>query len=154
MIALWSLRSLRSLRRKSLAIAVIIVIIWKPLSSDRSDNNRWDSGFHIIAATAKLFLLKTSSGNHSPAIAATTIAEIELFLSPRSPIDHISAITSIVAIIWKPGFRENLARVRLQLHSPEIQETVSRNLSKFRQWKLPRNCVKYKNNPSKRCRKV
>ena len=154
MIALWSLRSLRSLRRKSLAIAAIIVIIWKPLSSDRSDNNRWDSGFHMIAATSKLFLLKTSSGNHSPAIAATTIAEIELFLSPRSPIDHISAITSIVAIIWKPGFRENLARVRLQLHSPEIRETVSRNLSKFRQWKLPRNCVKYKNNPSKRCSKV
>ena len=88
----------------------------------------------MIAATAKLFLLKTSSsGNHSPAIAATTIAEIELFLSPRSPIDHIAAITSIVAIIWKPGFRENLARVRLQLHSPEIKETVSRNLSKFGQ---------------------
>ena len=154
MIALWSLRSLRSLRRKSLAIAAIIVIIWKPLSSDRSDNNRWDSGFHMIAATAKLFLLKTSSSGNPPAIAATTIAEIELCLSPRSPIDHIAAITSIVAIIWKPGFRENLARVRLQLHSPEIQETVSRNLSKFRQWKLPRNCVKYENNPSKRCRKV
>ena len=79
----------------------------------------------MIAATAKLFLLKTSSsGNHSPAIAATTIAEIELFLSSRSPIDHIAAITSIVAIIWKPGFRENLGRVRLQFHSPEIKETV------------------------------
>ena len=88
----------------------------------------------MIAATAKLFLLKTSSsGDHSPAIVATTIAERELFLSPRSPIDHIAAITSIVAIIWKPGFRKNLARVRLQLHCPEIKETVSRNLSKFRQ---------------------
>ena len=62
-------------------------------------------GFHMIAATAKLFLLKTSSsGNHPPAIAATTIAEIELCLSPRSPIDHIAAITSIVAIIWPVSY--------------------------------------------------
>ena len=32
-------------KKKSLAIAAIIAIIWKPLSSDRSDrsdNDRWD----------------------------------------------------------------------------------------------------------------
>ena len=28
--------------KKSLTIAAIIAIIWKPLSSDRSDNDRWD----------------------------------------------------------------------------------------------------------------
>ena len=35
-VSIWSLQSQRSLRKKNSAI------IWKPLSSDRSDNNRWD----------------------------------------------------------------------------------------------------------------
>ena len=55
--------------------------------------------------------------NHFPAIAATTITEVELFISQRSLESgflmiamiaaiaklFFSAITAIVAIIWKPG---------------------------------------------------
>ena len=54
-VFIWSLRSLRSLRKKSSAIAVIIAIFWKPLSSDRSDrsdNDRWDRK-RFISATAE-----------------------------------------------------------------------------------------------------
>ena len=43
-VSIWSLRSLwsqRSLRKKSSAI------IWKPLSCDRSDNDRWDRTFYF-----------------------------------------------------------------------------------------------------------
>ena len=64
-------------------------------------------------------------GNHSPAIAATTIAKIELFISQRLLslrslkewfhmkaaiaevfffFSAIAAITAMVATIWKPGF--------------------------------------------------
>ena len=64
-------------------------------------------------------------GNHFLAIAATTIAEIELFLSQRSlslrtlrslrslesgfhmiaMIAELFLFSAIVEIIWKPGFR-------------------------------------------------
>ena len=71
-VSIWSLRSLRSLRKKSSAI------IWKPLSSDRSDNDRWDRTFCISA------------------IVVAAIAG-EWF-------HMIAMITTMVAIIWKPGF--------------------------------------------------
>ena len=45
--SLWSLRSLR--KKKGSAIAAIIAIIWKLLSSDRSDNDRWDRNISISA---------------------------------------------------------------------------------------------------------
>ena len=51
LVSIWSLRSLWSLRKKSLAIAAIIR---KPLSSDRSDNDRWDikSSISVIVVAA------------------------------------------------------------------------------------------------------
>ena len=68
--------------------------------------------------------VQRSYGNHSPVIAATTIAEIELFISQQYVVaaiagecfhiiamiaevfffSAIAAITAKVAIIWKPGF--------------------------------------------------
>ena len=86
----------------------------------------------MIATIAKKKKVQRSYGNHSPAIAATTIAEIELFTSQRllslrslrslesgfiwslwSPrslkfffffFSAIAAITVMGAIMWKPGF--------------------------------------------------
>ena len=72
-----------------------------------------------------LLLIVASYTTHFLAIAATTIAEIELFLSQRSlslrsleggfhmiaiiaalaELLFFSAIRAMVAIIWKPGFR-------------------------------------------------
>ena len=51
-LSLVSIWSLRSLRKKSSAIAVIIAIIRKPPSSDRNDNDRWDikSSMSVIVA--------------------------------------------------------------------------------------------------------
>ena len=81
-VSLWSLRSLwllRSLRKKSSAI------IWKPLSSDRSDNDRWDRTFYISAIVVA-------------AISYDSCDRWSFFFSA------IAAITAMVAIIWKPGF--------------------------------------------------
>ena len=40
-------------------------IIWKPLSSDRNDNNRWDRTFYVsaivVAAIAEIFFLSDQS---------------------------------------------------------------------------------------------
>ena len=67
-------------------------IIWKPLSGDRSDNDRGDRTFYIsaivVAATAGKWFHMTAM------IAAIT----DFFFSA------IAAITAMVAIIWKPGF--------------------------------------------------
>ena len=41
--------------KKSSTIAAIIAIIWKPLSSDRSDNDHWDRTFYISAIAGKWF---------------------------------------------------------------------------------------------------
>ena len=83
----------------------------------------------VIAAIAeqkKVHRSQRSYGNHFLAIAATTIADIELFLSQRSfslrslesafhmiaiiaaiaELLFIAVTTAMVAIIWKPGFRE------------------------------------------------
>ena len=78
-----------------------------------------------IAEKKKVQQSQRSYGSHSPAIAAITIAEIELFLSQRSlPVQslnsgfHIiaaianffffffSAIAAIVAIIWKHNAKQ------------------------------------------------
>ena len=89
---------------------------------DRCD--RWAKQSSSIVA-----ITEWSYGNHFlaiAAIAATTIAEIELFLSQQSlslrslesgfhmiaiiaalaELLFFSAITAMVAIIWKPSFRE------------------------------------------------
>ena len=73
----------------------------------------------VIAEKKKVQRSQRSYGNHFPSIAATTITEIELFISQRSLslrslengfliIAMITAIaelffSAIVAIIWKPG---------------------------------------------------
>ena len=54
-------------------------IIWKPLSSDRSDNDRWDKTFYNSA-----IVVAAIAGEEFPKIAA--IAEVFFFLSDRS--DH------------------------------------------------------------------
>ena len=87
-VSIWSLRSLWSLwsmRKKS------STIIWKPLSSDRSDNDRWDRTFYISA-----IVVTEIAGEWFHMIAA--IAEVFFFfLSDRSyPSDG--------GDIWKPGF--------------------------------------------------
>ena len=86
---------------------------------DRCD--RWAKQSSSIVA-----ITEWSYGNHFLAIAATTIAEIELFLSQQSlslrslesgfhmiaiiaalaELLFFSAITAMIAIIWKPSFRE------------------------------------------------
>ena len=66
----------------------------------------------VIAAITEKKNVQCSYGNHSSAIAVTTIAEIELFISQRLLslrslnffFSAIAAITAMVAIIWKPGF--------------------------------------------------
>ena len=58
-------------------------IIWKPLSSDRIDNDRWDRTFYISAIAVA-------------AIAGEWFHMIDVFF--------FSAMTAMVAIIWKPGF--------------------------------------------------
>ena len=50
-------------------------------------------------AEGKVQRSQRSYGNHSPAIAATTVAEIDL-----------SSISAIVAIIWKPLFSDHSYR--------------------------------------------
>ena len=65
-------------------------ITWKPLSSDRSDNDRWDRTFYISA-----IVVAAIAGEWFHMIAA--IAEVFFFSA-------IAAITAMVAIIWKPGF--------------------------------------------------
>lgn len=42
-------------KKKKLVIAGIIAIIWKPLPSDRSENDPWDRTFSISAITGKWF---------------------------------------------------------------------------------------------------
>ena len=66
-VSIWSLRSLR---KKSSAI------IWKPLSSDRSDNDRWDT-------------------KSVPSQRSLSLRSLERFLYDCS---------DLIAIIWKPGF--------------------------------------------------
>ena len=89
------------------------------------------SGFHMIPTIAekkkKVRRSQRSFGNHSPAIAAITIAEIELFLSQGSlslrslksgfhmiaaiaELFFFSAIAAIVANIWKPGCRRLISK--------------------------------------------
>ena len=80
-VSIWSLRSLR---KKSSEI------VWKPLSSDRSDNDRWDRTFYISA-----IVVAAIAGEWFHMIAA--IAEVFFFSA-------IAAITAMVAIIWKQGF--------------------------------------------------
>ena len=53
-VSLWSLRSMWSLRKKCPAI------IWKPFSSNRSDNDIWDRPFYI-SAIAEVFFLSDRS---------------------------------------------------------------------------------------------
>ena len=55
-----------------------------------SITTRFKAGFHMIATIAEK-KVQRSYGNHSPAIAATTIAEIDF--------------SSISAIIWKPSLQ-------------------------------------------------
>ena len=82
-------------------------------------------GFHMIATIAVIAAIadkkkvQRSYGNHFPAIAATTITEIGLFLSQRSlwlrslrslessflmvaAIAELFFFSAIAAIIWKP----------------------------------------------------
>ena len=52
LVSIWSLRSLwslQSLRKKS---SVIAAIIWKPLSSNRSNNDRWKNSISAIVVAA------------------------------------------------------------------------------------------------------
>ena len=85
--SLWSLWSLCSLRKKSSAI------IWKPFSSDRSDNNCWDRTFYFSA-----IIVAAIAGEWFHMIAMIdAIAEVFFFFA-------VAAITAMVAIIWKPGF--------------------------------------------------
>ena len=87
--SLWSLWSLCSLRKKSSAI------IWKPFSSDRSDNNRWDRTFYFSAIIVA-------------AIAGDRVVSYDRY----DRCDRwsfffffaVAAIAAMVAIIWKPGF--------------------------------------------------
>ena len=69
-VGLVSIWSLRSLRKKSSAI------IWKPLSSGRSDNDRWDTK-RVLS---------------------------QLSLSLRSLERFLYDCSDLIAIIWKPGF--------------------------------------------------
>ena len=73
-------------KKKSSAIAAIIAIIWKPLSGERSDNDRWDRTFSISA-----ILVAAIAGKWFP-------YDRWIFF-----FSAISAITAIVAIISKPG---------------------------------------------------
>ena len=72
-VGLVSIWSLRSLRKKSSAIAAII---WKPLSSDRSDNDRWDT-------------------KSVPSQRSLSLRSLERFLYDCSDLN---------AIKWKSGF--------------------------------------------------
>ena len=65
--------------------------------------------------------VQRSYGNHSPVIAATTIAEIVVaaiagewfhmiaMIAAIAEVFFFSAITAMVAIIWKPGFNLTMA---------------------------------------------
>ena len=78
--SLWSLWSLCSLRKKSSAI------IWKPFSSDRSDNNRWDRTFYFSA-----IIVTVIAGEWFHMIAMIdAIAEVFFFNRGRSDgSDHM-----------------------------------------------------------------
>ena len=70
------------------------VIIWKPLSSDVSDNDCCDRTFYISA-----IVVTAIAGEWFHMIAKiTAIAEVFLFSSV------IAAITATVTIIWKACF--------------------------------------------------
>ena len=80
LVPIWSLRglwSLRSLRKKSAVIGAMIAIIRKPLSSDRSKDDRWK----VVQSIWSLWSLRS----------------LNFFF--------FSLIAAIVAIIWKPGFK-------------------------------------------------
>ena len=62
-------------------------IIWKPLSSDRSDNDRWDRTFYILA-----IVVTAIAGEWFHMIAMIT--GIAFFFSA------IAVITAMVKIIW------------------------------------------------------
>ena len=72
---------------------VIIVIIRKPLSSDRSNRSDTDRVIGFFLSQRSLSLRTLESSFH--VIAAIT----ELFF-----FSAITVITAIVANIWKPGF--------------------------------------------------
>ena len=88
-VSIWSLRSLR---KKSSAI------IRKPLSSDRSDNDRWDRTFYISAIVVPAIVTIAGEWFHMIAMIAA-IAEVFFFF-----LSAIAAITVMGAIMWKPGF--------------------------------------------------
>ena len=62
----------------------------------------------MIATIALRKKVQRSYGNHSPAIAATTIAEEWFYMIAMITevffFGPLAAITAMVAIIWKPGF--------------------------------------------------
>ena len=61
-------------------------IIWKPPSSDRNDNDRWDRTFYISA------------------IVVAAIAEEWFHMIPMVAAIAEVFFSAIAAIIWKPGF--------------------------------------------------
>ena len=88
LVPIWSLRSLWSLRKKSSAIAAIIR---KPLSSDSSDNDRWD-----IKSSISVIVVAAIAGKWFPYDRYDRYDRWSFFFS---------AIAEIVANIWKPGFK-------------------------------------------------
>ena len=93
-VSIWWLRplwSLRSLRKKSSAI------IWKPLSSDRSDNDRWDRRMFYISAIVVGCCCDCWRVVSYDIYMVAAIAEVFFFSA-------IATITAVVVIIWKPGF--------------------------------------------------
>ena len=75
-------------KKESSAIAAII---WKPLSSDRSDNDHWDRTFYISAIV--FAAIAAIAGKWFPSDRYDRCYRWTFFL----------AITAIVAIIWKPA---------------------------------------------------
>ena len=72
-----------------------IVVIWKPFSSDRSDNDCRNRTFYISAIVVTAI---AGEWFHMVAMIAA-IAKVFIFF-----FSAIAAITAMVVIIWKPGF--------------------------------------------------
>ena len=92
LVSIWSLRSLWSLRKKSKKGSAIAAIIRKPLSSNRSDR------IEIVLSQRSLSLRSLESGFHKDRYDRCDRWTFFFF-------SVIAAITAIVVITWKPGFK-------------------------------------------------
>ena len=142
LVSIWSLRSLR---KKCSAIAAIIAIIWKPLSSDRSDNDRWDTKRSITAIAGEVSIW--SQRSHSDHMETRLYIGQARALSYKEFLDILLLTVLHVLSIqteWKPQLPPLLKNVDFRLILLWVSRLDFHAGCKYRTFYIERPSLKYK----------